>query len=84
MRTTLTLDDDIAAKLRAEVRRSGKPFKEVVNQTLRTGLNSLSQAKAFPPYRVKARNLGLKPGFSYDNIGELLEQVDQIEGKSYR
>ena len=39
MRTTLTLDDDVAAKLKAEQSRAGLPFKEVVNETLRrTGL----------------------------------------------
>jgi hypothetical protein len=80
----LTLDDDVAVKLRAEVRRSGKRFKEIVNETLRIGLNSQRLAKAFPPYKVKARNLGLRPGFSYDNISELLEQLDRMEGKSYR
>ena len=80
----MTLDDDIAAKLRTEVRRSGKPFKEVVNRTLRIGLNYNRQAKPLPPYTIKARDLGLRPGFSYDNIGELLEQLDQLDGKSYR
>lgn len=76
MRTTLTLDDDIAAKLRAEVRCSGKPFKEVVNQTLRIGLNYRVQAKSLPPYKVKARDLGLRPGFDLDNIEELLDKLE--------
>jgi hypothetical protein len=34
MRTTLTLDDDVAAKLRAETRRSGRSFRDTVNETL--------------------------------------------------
>jgi hypothetical protein len=84
MRTTVTLDDDVAAKLHTEVRRSGRPFKEVVNQTLRAGLRYYQQAKSLPPYRVKARDLGLRPGFSYDNISELLQTLDQIEGKPRR
>ena len=33
MRTTLTLNDDVAAKLEAESRRAGRPFKEIVNET---------------------------------------------------
>ena len=37
MRTTLTLDDDVAAKLKAESRRARRPFKEIVNETLRSG-----------------------------------------------
>jgi hypothetical protein len=39
MRTTLTLDDDVEAKLRAEMRRSGSSFRETVNRVLRLGLN---------------------------------------------
>ena len=35
MRTTLILDDDVAAKLKAESRRAGRPFREIVNETLR-------------------------------------------------
>ena len=47
MRTTLTLDDDVAAKLKAESRRAGRPFKEIVNETLRSGLAT----DASPPSR---------------------------------
>jgi hypothetical protein len=38
MRTTLTLDDDVAAKLKTEARRAGRPLREIVNDTLRHGL----------------------------------------------
>jgi hypothetical protein len=79
VRTTLTLDDDVAANLRSEARRSGRPFKQIVNQTLRLGLSFRNQYKSLPPFRVKPYDMGLKPGFSYDNIGSLLEQLDQIE-----
>ncbi len=81
MRTTLTLDDDVAAKLRAEARRSGQSFKQIVNRFLRLGLNLRTRTKSAPPFVVKARPLGLRPGLTYDNIGELLEQ---IEGSSLR
>ena len=75
MRTTLTLDDDVAAKLRAEARNSGEPFKQVVNRLLRTGLNVRAQAAALPPYRIKARSLG-RPGFNYDKVWELIEEAE--------
>jgi hypothetical protein len=80
VRTTLTLDDDVAAKLRAEARQTGEPFKQVVNRVLRTGLNVRVQAAAMPPFKVKARALGSK-GFNYDKIWELIEQA---EGPYYR
>ena len=76
MRTTLTLDDDVEAKLRAEARKSGEPFKQVVNRVLRTGLNVRTQAASLPPFKVKARPLGLRPGFSFDKVSELIEQLE--------
>lgn len=76
MRTTLTLDDDIAAKLRAEARKCGEPFKQVVNRTLRCGLIAQKQVKALPPFKIEPRDLGLRPGFDLDNIEELLDKVE--------
>ena len=75
MRTTLTLDDDVAARLRAEARKSGEPFKQVVNRVLRTGLNVRTQAAALPPFKVKARSLG-SPGFNYDKVSQLIEELE--------
>jgi hypothetical protein len=79
VRTTLTLDPDIDAKLRAEARRSGKPFKQVVNDFLRVGLSARRQKLPAKPYVVKARPLGLKPGYSYDNVWGLIEEIEQHE-----
>jgi len=76
VRTTLTLDDDVAAKLRAEARKSGEPFKQVVNRVLRTGLSVRVQAAHLPPFKVEARPLGLRPGFSFDKVTELIEQIE--------
>ena len=76
MRTTLTLEEDVAAKLRAEVRKSGRPLKQVVNEALREGLAKRPAKEKVPPFKVKARRMGLRPGLSYDCIGELLEQIE--------
>ncbi|MCU0242035.1 MAG: DUF2191 domain-containing protein [Vicinamibacteria bacterium] len=77
MRTTLTIDDDLAGKLKAEVRRTGKSFKAVINDSLRTGLLLRRERKARTAFRVQARDLGaLRPGLSLDNIGELLEMAE--------
>jgi hypothetical protein len=82
MRTTLTLDDDVAAKLKAEARRSGKPFKQTVNELLRVALNSPSRKTSRTAFKISARDLGrLKPGLSLDNVGELLEYA---EGPGHR
>ena len=77
MRTTLTLDDDVAAKLKAESRRAGRPFKEIVNETLRNGLASRRVAAERPAFKIAARDLGdVRPGLSLDNVAELIEQVE--------
>jgi hypothetical protein len=76
MRTTLSLDDDVAAKLKDLCRRTGESFKAAVNRVLRDGLNVRRLQRPERPFRVKARALGLRPGVRLDNIAELLEQLD--------
>jgi len=79
VRTTLTLDDDLAARLQAEARRSGRPFKTVVNEYLRAGLAQRRTAKGLPPFRIEPRNLGgPMPGVSYDDIGALLDAAEDV------
>lgn len=72
MRTTLTLDPDVAAKAKRGAAMLRKPFKEVVNAALRAGLDEILSPPAARRYRTKPRPLGLRAGFSYDNISELL------------
>lgn len=82
MRTTLTLDDDVAVKLKAEMRRSGKSLKEAVNEFLRLGLTMKKKRPIRERFRIRPRDLGrLRPGLSLDSVGDLLEQ---LEGPTYR
>lgn len=76
MRTTLSLDEDVAAKLKSESRKSGKSFRETVNDFLRIGLNSRKESRPPKRFHVKTRNLYPREGFNFDNIGDLLEQVE--------
>ena len=71
MRTTLTLDDDVAKLVEKEVRRSGKPFKQVVNYFLRLGLTVKQPPRK--PFKVKPWNLRLPP---FEKTEELLEQLE--------
>jgi hypothetical protein len=63
------------------MRNSRKSFKETVNETLRLQLLSRQAARHFEPYKVRAKNLGLKPGYSFDKPWKLIEE---IEGPDYR
>jgi hypothetical protein len=77
VRTTLTLDSDVAARLRAEARRSGRPFKDVVNECLRRGLAHRDVGRTRTRFEVKPRDMGaLQPGMSLDNVAELLERIE--------
>ena len=76
VRTTLTLDEDLAAKLSAEARRTGRSFKDLVNSHLRTALNAKRDAGPPQPFIVRARALDPVPGVSFDNIEALLDQVE--------
>jgi len=78
VRTTLTLDDDVASLLRKEVRRSGGSFKQVVNRFLRLGLTA-TKGPTRKPFRVTPINLGLPRDFT--KVEELLEY---LEGPEYR
>jgi hypothetical protein len=75
VRTTLSLDDDVASLLNKEVRRSGASFKSTVNHFLRLGLLAAKQ-KPRKLFVVTPRPLGLPPGLSYDNVEELIEALE--------
>jgi hypothetical protein len=76
VRTTLTLDDDVAAKLRAAARSTGRPFRQVVNDAIRRGLLT-SELQGSGTFEVVTRDLGdLRPGLTLDNVAELLELVE--------
>ena len=75
MRTTISLDDDVANLLNKETRRSGTSFKEAVNHFLRLGLMVAKQPTR-KPFVVTPKNMGLPHGLTYDNVEELLETLE--------
>lgn len=81
MRTTLTLDDDVAALLTRAVKRRGTSFKDTVNEALRRGLEAMAKPAPSAPYRVTPFNLGGSLIGSLDNIEEVLSRV---EGEGHR
>lgn len=77
MRTTVTLDPDVAARLKAVARERGVPFKVVLNDAVRAGLES-SRVPA-RPYRVPARPMGLRPGVDLDRALRLAADDEDAE-----
>jgi len=87
MRTTITLDDDIAQALERESEAKRVSFKEIVNSTLRRGLVAGSMAAAARP-KVVSRPFGggLLPGFDPDRMNQLNDEleVEAFLGKPHR
>jgi hypothetical protein len=82
MRTTLTLDDDVAALLKRVVSKRKARFKDTVNEALRRGLDVLSKsAENRTPYRVRPWNLGGSRVGSLDNVEEVLSRA---EGEAHK
>ena len=76
VRTTITLDQDVERNLKEHMRKTGGSFKESVNELLRMGLLKAGKTSAMKPFTVKARPMGLREGLSYDNVEDLLDQLD--------
>ncbi len=74
MRTTLTLDSDVAARLQELQRERGWSFKEAVNQTLRRGLGTGDSSST--QYQMPVRELGVRPGVDVDRIRHVLSELD--------
>ena len=76
MRTTVTIDPDLAAKLRRIARERGISFKEALNTALRAGTGAATTAR---PYRLPARRLGLRPGIDLDKALHLAGALEDEE-----
>ena len=73
MRTTLTIDDDVAVLIEQEVRRSGGSFKATVNRLLSLGLMNTQEKAGAKPFVVTPFPLGIG---NCDKISELLEELE--------
>jgi len=81
MRTTLTIDDDVLDRARELSARLHTPFRQVVNEALRAGLEIVEAPSQSRAYHTDSRGMGLKAGRSLDNIQELLAQVEGEENR---
>jgi hypothetical protein len=75
MRTTLTVEDDIAVRLADLARESRRSFKEVVNETLRRGLSGV--AKSETRFVVKPHHGNLRPGIDDRRFNELIWELEE-------
>ena len=76
MRTTVTLDADVAADLKRRSRKSGKPFRQLLNDAVRAGLRA-QDAPPAKPYRIEPASLGgVAPGIDLDRALRLADALE--------
>ena len=83
MRTTLTLEPDVAAELERLRKEEPSSYKKIVNDLLRLGLYTRRQKgieKRETPFRTRTADLG-RPRIPLDNVAEALAIA---EGEDYR
>ena len=73
----MTLDHDVAAKLKETAREAGVSFKEALNTTVRRGFEK--SAEKAPPYRVRTRDLKVRPGVNLDKALQLAGELEDAE-----
>lgn len=76
MRTTVTLEDDLVAALKRRALERGLPFKQVLNETVRAGLNGLETAR---PFRSTPSRLRLRRDVDFTKALQLAEQLEDEE-----
>ena len=81
MRTTLTLDDDLARVLEREAKAKQRSFKEIVNTTLRLGLAAQVAAvvRTRPKVITRPHDFGTKPGLDFDKMNQLIDELETDE-----
>lgn len=80
MRTTVTLDRDLERMLRETAARTHRPFKKVLNDTLRAGIEQSTGMGQSEPFVVKAQLLGLRAGHDPAGFNRL---ADDLEAEAF-
>lgn len=81
MRTTLTIDDDVAAQLERLRREREQSLKDIVNDALRRGLREMqTRPKPRKPFRTKTYDMG--PFLV--NIDNVAEAIAYAEGEDFK
>ena len=80
MRITLTLDDELAEKLREQARLQDRTFKQVINDTLRRGMSPEVRDIPTPEYRIVPNRSELTPGIDHMKLNQI---SDQLEADSF-
>lgn len=76
MRTTVTLDDDLAEQILDLAHRRKEPFKTVLNESLRRGLSGGGPPRGQKPFVVRARPMRLRAGLDEAKLSQIAEELE--------
>jgi hypothetical protein len=79
MRTTVTLDPDVAEQLKSFARRRNLSFKAALNRAVRSGLSAERGKAAEAPYKVPVRTMRLQPGVDLTHALRLAADLEDEE-----
>ncbi|MDF1659459.1 MAG: type II toxin-antitoxin system VapB family antitoxin [Verrucomicrobiales bacterium] len=79
MRTTLTIDDDLADELKERSKLLDKPFKRVVNEALRRGLEHSGASREKPIFSIEPNQSGLVSGVDPRKLNQLVDELEVEE-----
>ena len=77
MRTTIDINDALIGELRRKAAESGRPFRQVLEETLQRGLAAKSGSGK--PVRVPTYPVGVKPAYRGVSMNQLYDQLEAEE-----
>jgi hypothetical protein len=79
MRTTLTIEEDVARQIRKRMVEEKLSLKQVVNDALRVGLTKNARKEKTVLFKVEPHSFGFKAGIDRDKLGQLLDELEVEE-----
>ncbi len=71
----MTLDPDVADKLKRLAHARRASFKETLNQVLRRGLSGQASVAGAKPFKVVPHPSGFRPGVDHQRLNQLVDQL---------
>ena len=78
MRSTLTIEDDLAGLLKQRSKELGKSFKEVVNQAIRKGLQADELPMNNSTVVTRTHSFGTRPGLDWGRLNQLADELEVV------
>jgi hypothetical protein len=75
MRTTINISDGVLSELRELARQKGRPFREIVEETIQRGLGA-AQTSSRKRARIQTHRIGIKPAYHGLSLNQLYDQIE--------